>query len=71
MIVPLRKAETTSSESLPVSQSDEMEALMIAEHADRRLNERELPDRKLRNRIILANIVAWILIVVAIRFIFF
>jgi hypothetical protein len=71
MIVPLRRAETISNDSLPFSQSDEMEASMIAERADHRLRDDELPDRRLRNQIILANVVVWIVIVVAFRFIFF
>jgi hypothetical protein len=69
MIVPLRTAETIPSDSLPVSQSNEMEASMTAGRADCRLQEQ--PDRKLRNYIILVNVAVWIFIVAAIRFIFF
>ena len=35
------------------------------------LEPRDAPDRKLRNRIIIANAVAWIAIIVLIRLVFF
>jgi hypothetical protein len=47
---------------------------MIAEHADGRLlqpHHHDWSGRRLRNRIILANAVAWIAIVVLIRVVFF
>ena len=45
---------------------------MIAEHAGRPLLEpHDTPDRKLRNRIIIANAVAWLAIIVLIRLVFF
>jgi hypothetical protein len=45
---------------------------MIAEHAGRHPIEPDLPpDRKLRNRIILANVIAWVAIILLARFIFF
>ena len=45
---------------------------MIAEHADCRLLQQQDPSgRRLRNRVIAANVIAWIVIVVLIRLIFF
>jgi len=45
---------------------------MIAEYADYRMLERHAPsDRRLRNRIIIANAMAWVAIIVLIRLIFF
>ena len=45
---------------------------MTAEHARcRALERRDVPDRRLRNRIIIANVIAWALIIVLIRLIFF
>ena len=47
---------------------------MIAERADGRLlqpHQHDLSGRRLRNRIILANAIAWIVIVVLIRVVFF
>ncbi len=49
---------------------------MIAEHADRRVlhlpePKRDPPNRRLRNQILVANLIAWIAIIVMIRLIFF
>jgi hypothetical protein len=45
---------------------------MTAEHARCPvLERRDAPDRRLRNRIIVANMIAWIAITVMIRLIFF
>jgi hypothetical protein len=45
---------------------------MIAEHTDNPiLQQHEPSDRKLRNRLILANALAWIVIIVLIRLLFF
>ena len=45
---------------------------MIAEDARGPILEQHgVPDRKLRNRIIVANAIAWVLIIIAIRLIFF
>ena len=45
---------------------------MIAEHASGPLLEpHEAPDRGLRNRLIIANAIAWIVIIVLIRLVFF
>jgi len=45
---------------------------MIAEHADGRMLEQHDPSgRRLRNRIIVANAIAWIAIIALIRLVFF
>jgi len=45
---------------------------MIAEDASGPVPEHHgVPDRKLRNRIIVANAIAWVLIIIVIRLIFF
>jgi len=45
---------------------------MIAEDAGRPiLEQHRVPDRKLRNRILVVNAIAWVLIIVVIRLIFF
>ena len=45
---------------------------MIVEHADcRALQQHDLSGRRLRNRIIVANTIAWIAIIALIRLIFF
>lgn len=71
MIVQLRKIETTSGDS-PVSSAPSAEPAMIADQ----MNAASLvppvtPNRRLRNWIILANVAAWALIILAIRLIFF
>jgi hypothetical protein len=48
------------------------EASMVAKRADRRAPEQRDPaDRRLRNRIIIANAIAWIAIIALIGLIFF
>ena len=45
---------------------------MTAEHASRpALEQRDAPDRRLRNRIIIANVIVWIVIIILIRLIFY
>ena len=45
---------------------------MTGEHAScPALERRDAPDRRLRNRIIIANVIVWIAITVLIRLIFF
>lgn len=65
MTAPLRKHDASPAHDLPVSQA-RGEASMIAEHAEYRA-----VDRRLRNRMLLANTVAWIAIIFLVRFIFF
>ena len=65
MIVPLRRADATSANRPPRA------AAVIADPAEHgSIGERDDCGRKLRNRIILANVIAWIVIAVAIRLIF-
>jgi hypothetical protein len=73
MIVRLHRIGRTETAREPrASQLVSTESSMIAEHAAcHRLEQLDLVDRKLRNRLILANVVAWIAIFVAIRLIFF
>jgi hypothetical protein len=71
MIVRLRKIEATSSDSL-VSHAPSVEPAMIADQ----MNEAPLTppvkiNRRLRNWIVLANVAAWVFIILAIRLIFF
>jgi hypothetical protein len=67
MIVPLEKAGTIHADSVPVSR-----ARLIDECAGYpAIAERDLPDRKLRNLIILANMIAWIMIIALVRYVLF
>lgn len=71
MIVQLRKIETTSGDS-PVSSAPSAEPAMIADQMNAAsLAPPVTPNRRLRNWIILANVAAWALIIMAIRLIFF
>jgi hypothetical protein len=72
MIAKLRKLEETVANEPLVLEPSSREAPMIAEHADCRLLQQQDPsDRRLRNRVIAANALAWIVILVLIRLIFF
>ena len=74
MIAKLRKVEeTVANEPLVLdSSSREAQASMIAEHADSRLlQQQDLYGRRLRNRVIVANAIAWVVIIVVIRLVFF
>ena len=77
MIAKLRKVEEAAANGPIVLEpivleSSSREALMIAERADCRVLQRQnLSGRRLRNRVIVANVIAWIAIVVLIRLIFF
>jgi hypothetical protein len=69
MIAKLRKVEETVANEPLVPLR---EAPMIAEHADcRLLQQQDTSGRRLRNRLIVANAIAWIAIIVLIRLIFF
>lgn len=72
MIARRQHVETALTKKPLVSEEFSREAPMIAARLDcpepRRLDP---AGRKLRNRIILANVFAWILIIVLIRMIFF
>jgi hypothetical protein len=67
---PPETREAAATREPPASRKLSGEALMIAEHLEgrmlRRLDQRPL-DRRLRNRIIVGNAIAWIVIVVLIR----
>ena len=71
MTARLHKVESTAAnQSLAPEYS--REEPMIADRASRPLLEpHDAPDRRLRNRIILANAVAWIAIILLIQQIFF
>lgn len=71
MTAKLRKVEETVANEPLVLEPSSREAPMIAEHADCRLLQQDPSGRRLRNRIIAANAIAWIVIVVLIRLIFF
>ena len=72
MIAKLRKVEETVANEPLVLESSSREAPMIAEHADGRLLQQQDPSgRRLRNRVIVANAIAWVVIIVVIRLIFF
>jgi hypothetical protein len=76
MIAKLQRAETTAADESLVSETSSREAAMIAERADCRVLQlpRPKPDpssRRLRSRILIANAIAWIVIIALIRLIFF
>ena len=72
MIAKLRKVEETVANEPLVLESSSREAPMIAEHADGRLLQPQDPaGRRLRNRVIVANAIAWVVIIVVIRLVFF
>ncbi len=72
MTAKLRKVEETVANEPLVLEPSSREAPMIAEHADCRLLQQQDPSgRRLRNRVIAANAIAWIVIVVLVRLIFF
>ena len=71
MTAKLRKVEETVANEPLVRESSSREAPMIAEHADcRLLRQQDTSGRRLRNRVIVANAIAWIVIIVLIRLIF-
>jgi hypothetical protein len=71
MIAKLQRAKTTAANESLVLETSSREASMIAEHADCRVLQHDPSGRRLRNRIIVANAVAWIAIIALIRLIFF
>ena len=72
MIAELRKREITATSDSLAARSVPAEPSMVAAQMDPPLQEQSSPlDRRLRNRLIVANAVAWIAIIVAIRLIFF
>jgi hypothetical protein len=72
MIAKLQRAETTAANESMVLETSSREASMIAEHADCRVLQLHDPSgRRLRNRIIVVNAIAWIAVIVLIWLIFF
>lgn len=72
MTATLRKIESPAANGPSVPERCSRDGILIADAARTPLSEpHQPPDRKLRNRIILANAVAWIAIIVLIRLIFF
>ncbi|KRQ99935.1 hypothetical protein CQ12_24530 [Bradyrhizobium jicamae] len=75
MIAKLRKETETAAIRQPsTSRNSSGEAPMMAERLESRAlvqHDRLLPDRKLRNRIIIGNMIAWVTIAVLVRLIFF
>lgn len=72
MIAKLRKVEETVANEPLVLETSSREAPMIAEHTDFHvLHRRDSSGRQLRNRLIAANVIGWIVIIALIRLIFF
>lgn len=70
----LEKTETAAIREPSTSPKVSGEAPMIAEHLHSHVLEQDVsqtPDHRLRNRIIIGNVIAWIAIVIAIRLILF
>jgi len=68
------KTETAAIREPSTSRNISGEAPMMAERLHSRAlvpHERWRPDRRLRNRIIIGNVIAWIAIVILIRLLFF
>jgi hypothetical protein len=69
-----KKTETAAIREPSTSPSNSAEAPMMAERLDCRAlvqHKTLLPDRGLRNRIIIGNAIAWVAIVILIRMLFF
>jgi hypothetical protein len=72
MTEKLKKVESTAANESLVPEYFSREETMIAEHASCPGPERrDAPDRRLRNRIIVATLIAWIAIIALIRLILF
>jgi hypothetical protein len=72
MIAKLRKVEETVADEPLVLETSSREAPMISERADCRELQRHDPTaRRLRNRLLAANAIAWIAIIALIRLFFF
>ena len=72
MIVRLQKIDTTGGDDSFAPRASSPESPMIADRANiPSLAPVAGSNRRLRNRLILVNIVAWIVIILAIRMIFF
>ena len=75
MVARLRKKiETAAIREPSTSRNNSGEAPMMAERLHSRAlvqHDRLLPDRRLRNRIIIGNVMAWVAIVIVIELLFF
>jgi len=72
MIAKLRKVEETVANEPLVLETSSREAPMIAQPADCRVLQRHDPSaRRLRNRLLAANVIAWIAIIALIRLLVF
>jgi hypothetical protein len=76
MIAKLQRAETTAAHEWLVSETSSREAAMISERANCRVLQlprpkRDPTNRRLRNRILVVNAIAWIAIIAMIHLIFF
>lgn len=75
MVATLREeTETAAIREPSTSRNNSGEAPMMAERLHSRAlvqHDRLLPDRKLRNRIIIGNTIAWVTIAILVRLIFF
>jgi hypothetical protein len=68
MIAPLTEAGRIQDDGVSVSQA----APLIDERDDcPAFEQRDPPDRKLRDRIILGNTIAWIMIIALVRYVMF
>ena len=72
MTVTLQKADAVPGDDTHVSRrSSTAEPTMIAEHANIPPLSSDSSGRRLRNRLIIANFLAWIAIIVVVRLVFF
>jgi len=72
MTATLRKVESpAANESFTPEHFSREETMIAVQTSGPLLEPHDAPDRKLRNRIIIANAVAWLAIIVLIRLVFF
>jgi hypothetical protein len=72
MIAKLQKVEKTAASEPLGLETPSREAPMIAECADLRVLQQHNPSiRRLRNRLLAANVIAWVAIIALIRLLFF
>jgi len=70
----LKKIEAAAIREPSTSRNNSGEAPMMADHVHSRAlvqHDRLLPDRRLRNRIIIGNAMAWVTIIILISLLFF
>jgi hypothetical protein len=73
MAAKLKKRETAAADAPFIPRVTPAESPMIAEHAHRgdALEQHDPSGRRLRNRLIVANVIAWIAIIAVVRLVFF